>query len=323
MFKFKSARRAISRAFDPLMIALGWTASAHADCRTTGLPTTFTYGAIAASNSLPVGQTIPGTLKPFTLNGKCSVSLANKDVVACPGGGTAVANMTGVYPTNLAGVGMRMRDSNGKPMVGTGACSTTSSLGKTAANGSFNVSGTFELVKTGPIQSGTISAAKYATRIFNSRAPLNNGRNLMSVASGTPVRPVSCSVAADTANQTIPLATVSPSMFASAGSTAAKTPFSIGLSCESGVKVAVTFSSVSGASGVPTVVASNGTATGVGVQLLDTSHKPITLDKALRLTFGTTGNMSFQFYAQYYRLSAVDVTAGRVNASAIFTMSYQ
>ncbi|GGC45228.1 hypothetical protein GCM10011400_35450 [Paraburkholderia caffeinilytica] len=89
------------------------------------------------------------------------------------------------------------------------------------------------------------------------------------------------------------------------------------------MKVAVTFSSASGNSGIPSVIASNGTAKGVGVQLLNASRTPISLDTALQLSSGTTGNMSFPFYGQYYRLGGSEVAAGTVNASAIFTMSYQ
>ncbi|MBK5050877.1 fimbrial protein [Burkholderia sp. R-70006] len=231
--------------------------------------------------------------------------------------------MTGVYPTNVAGVGMRMRDSKGTPLVGTGYCSTTSSLGNTAADGSFTVSGTFELVATGSIQGGTISGALYNTGILNTGVTLNNGNSNMSVASGTAIRPVTCSVDPASANQRVPLATVSPTMFAGAGSTAATTPFSINLVCQAGVNVAVTFSSATGTSGVPTVLASNGTATGIGVQLLNALNTPITLDSPLLLTSATTGNTSFQFFAQYYRLGATGMTPGRVNAAAIFTMNYQ
>ncbi|MFM0508894.1 fimbrial protein [Paraburkholderia sp. RL17-373-BIF-A] len=230
--------------------------------------------------------------------------------------------MTGVYPTNVAGVGMRMRDANGKPMVGTGACSTDSQLGTTGSDGSFNVSGTFELVKTGPVTGGSITGASYNTGVLNTGYTLNNGADTMTV-SNTPVRGVTCSVTAASANQTIPLATINPAMFPTAGSVAAKTPFSLGLNCQSGVKVSVTFSSTSGNSGVASVLANAGSATGIGVQLLDASQSPITLDVALPLTSSTTGNMSFQFFLQYYRLGVAPVVAGAARATAIFTMSYQ
>lgn len=326
MFQVKFVRRSLLRALVLIVFAIGWTANARADCPTAALPMTFTYGTIGVSNSLAIGDVIPGTVKSFTLAGKCvATTLASKPVVACPQTQSAVAGMTGVYTTGLPGVGMRMRDVNGKPLVGTGACSTDSSLGNTGTDGSFNLSGTFELVKTGAITAGAISSssAYYATGVLNTSVTLNDGNYKMSVASGTAVRPVTCSVTSETANQTVALSPVSTSALNSAGAVAGSTPFSIGLNCDAGVKVAVTYSSTSGNSGVASVLASTGTATDVGVQLLDSAMKPIVLDNPLQISSGTTGNASFQFHARYYRLGAASVKSGTVNSTAIFTMSYQ
>jgi type 1 fimbria pilin len=194
----------------------------------------------------------------------------------------------------------------------------------TKADGSYDVSGTFELVKTGPISAGTITPTSSTATYF--AGILNTGYGLpgtFTIASGTAVRPVTCSVTSATANQNIPLASFGISSFPRAGAVAGEKPFSIALSCDSGVKVSITFSSATGTSGVASVLGSNGTAAGVGVQLLNASQAPITLDSALQLTSGTTANDSFRFFAQYYRLGESQVTPGTVNASAIFTMSYQ
>ncbi|MEI5999722.1 fimbrial protein [Paraburkholderia bengalensis] len=144
----------------------------------------------------------------------------------------------------------------------------------------------------------------------------------MTLAS-VPVRAVTCSVTAATSNQTIPLATVSPAMFPAAGAVAARTPFSLGLNCQTGVKVAVTFSSTSGTTGIASVLGNLGTATGIGVQMLDSTQTSLVLGSPLVLTSSTTGNMSFPFYVQYYRLGTAPVVSGTVRATAIFTMSYQ
>ncbi|MFM0361418.1 fimbrial protein [Paraburkholderia sediminicola] len=203
-----------------------------------------------------------------------------------------------------------------------GTCDISATIGMTAADGSFNFSGTFELVKTGPVTAGTIgNGAAFKSSV--SGVALNNGSNAIYVSNNPAIRPVSCSVTTATANQTIPMAPVSPSALSSAGAVAGRTPFSIGLNCSSGVKVSVTFSSTSGNSGVASVLASTGTATGTGIQLLDASWTPIALDAARQVSSGTTGDDSFRFYAQYYRLGAAQVTPGTVNATAIFTMSYQ
>lgn len=323
MLSLVSRTRAAARIILLAIFALGWTASAHADCPTAGLPATFTYGTVAVSNSLVAGDTIPGTVKSFTLSGQCTSSTTfNIPVVVCASGQTPVPGMPGVFTTGLTGVGMRMRNSQGVALNPSGTCGADSSLGNTTSNGSFNVSGTVELVKTGSITGGTITSAQYVSGVLNTNIPLNNGSNKLTLTTGA-IRPVTCSVTADTATQTVALRPVSASAFPAAGSTAANAPFSIGLSCQAGVSVAVTFSSASGSSSLPNVIASNGTATGIGVQLLNASRSAIKLDSPLQLTSGTTGNASFQFFAQYYRLGAASVAPGTVNAAAIFTMTYQ
>ncbi|PQV45549.1 fimbrial protein [Paraburkholderia sp. BL21I4N1] len=314
--------RAAVRVILLVVFTLCWTANARADCPTTGLPKTFTYGTLAISNSLVAGDTIPGTVQSFTLSGQCTNSATfDIPVVVCASGQTPVSGMPGVFTTGLPGVGMRMRNGQGVALNQSGACGADSSLGSTSSNGSFNVSGTLELVKTGTVTGGTIASAQFVSGVLNTGIQLNNGSNRLTVTTGA-IRPVTCSVTADTAAQTVALRPVSASAFPSAGSTAANTPFSIGLTCQTGVSVAVTFSSTS-SSGMPNVIASNGTATGIGVQLLNASRSAIALDSPLQLTSGTTGNTSFQFFAQYYRLGAASVTPGTVNATAIFTMTYQ
>jgi len=112
-------------------------------------------------------------------------------------------------------------------------------------------------------------------------------------------------------------------MFPAAGSVAARAPFSLGLACQSGVKVSVTFSSTSGSTGIGSVLGNAGSAAGIGLQLLDSTQAPLVLGSPLVLSASTTGNMTFPFYVQYYRLGAPPVVAGSVRATAVFTMSYQ
>ncbi|TCK38472.1 type 1 fimbria pilin [Paraburkholderia sp. BL8N3] len=317
--------RVLVRALMLFILAFGWSAAARAECPATGLPATFMYGgSIAVTTSLTVGATIPETTRSFRLTGKCvSSGLFNKHIVACPQSQSPVPGMPGVYPTGMGGIGMRMRNSAGTPLDGVGECSTNSSLGMVGPTGLFDVSGTFELVKTGPVSTGTIgSAALFRVGVLNTGYLLNDDRATMGVDTSTALRAVTCFVTSDTANQSIPLMTVNSSKLASTGAVAARTPFSIGLTCDSGVRVNVTFSSVAGSSGVDSVVKSNGTATGVGIQLLDASDSPIVLDQSHNVVGSTAGNATVRFSAQYYRLSG-GVTTGTVQASAIYTMSYQ
>lgn len=304
-------------------LVMGWSVAARADCPTAALPFTFNYGSVAVPNSLAVGAIIPGTVLPFRLTGTCTAaSTFNKDVVACPTA-AAVSGMTDVYPTGLAGVGMRMRNKDGVSLVGTGSCGVTSSLGKTDSAGNFDVSGTFELVKTGTAATGTIgAAASYATGILNTNVPLNNANNKMSVTSTTPFRSVTCSVLAGSENQTIRLPTVRIETLATPGQTTGETPFQIKMSCAPGVKVNIMLQSVSGDSGVNSVLGSTGTSLGVGIQVLDATHAAIVLNQIRNVIDTTTGDTTIYFYAQYYRLASA-IKAGPVNAAAIYTMSYQ
>ena len=84
----------------------------------------------------------------------------------------------------------------------------------------------------------------------------------------------------------------------------------------------MTFSSPAGTSGVDSVVPSTGTATGVGIQLLDATNNPISPDQMRTVVNSTAGNTSVPFFAQYYRLATGAVT-GTVRAAAVYTMSYQ
>jgi type 1 fimbria pilin len=302
-----------------LAVTMGWSASAHAACSTTvSPPAAFNYGSMAVSNALAVGEVIPGTARQFRLAGTCS-GLYNLDIVACPPGGTqAVSGMTGVYQTGLGGVGMRIRTQGGVPLVGTGVCATTSSLGKTSATGAYDVSGSFELVKTGAVTTGAMTAASYSLGVLNTGV----GTGSISVSSGTQLRTVTCSISTDSANQTVILPTVTVRSLASAGKTAGVTPFQLALSCAPGVRVNMTLMSVASDSGVNSVLGSTGTSSGVGIQILDSTYRALTLNEIHKLIDSTTGDATIHFFAQYYRLSSV-LKPGPVSAAAIVTMSYE
>jgi hypothetical protein len=304
-----------------LAVAMGWSASAHAACSATvGPPAAFNYGSIAVSNALAVGEVIPGTVQQFSLAGTCTgTGVYNSDVVSCPRGVAAVSGMTGVYPTGLSGVGMRMRNQAGTPLVGTGNCATTSSLGKTSGTGAYNVSGSFELVKTGVVATGAVTATTYYIGVLDSGVGIPG---TISVSSSTQVRAVTCSISTDSANQSVPLNPVTVNALASVGATAGLTSFHLDLSCVAGVKVNMTLQSVAADSGVNSVLASTGTSSGVGVQILDATYTAFTLNEIHKLIDSTTGNATINFFAQYYRLSSV-LKPGSVKAQGIITMSYQ
>jgi type 1 fimbria pilin len=102
-------------------------------------------------------------------------------------------------------------------------------------------------------------------------------------------------------------------------------PFNIDLiGCSANSNVKVTLSDTSGglSPNKPGVLALiPGGATGVGIQLLDATNTPITLDTewGVGQTAGT--NFSFQLKARYYQTEAT-MTNGPANSTANFTMTY-
>lgn len=320
--------RTVWRRGLPALVAgacgLAWAPGAEADCPvSSGLPQVMNYGSVTVPNSLATGSVIPGTGRTFAVVGKCAASsLYDKPIVACPVSATEVPGMTGVYATDLAGIGMRMRNASGRPLVGTGECSPDAVVGQTAADGSFSYSASFELVKTGAVTSGILNNASYRTGLYQTGVLLNNSASTVS-ANNTSVTAITCGVAPASVNPFITLASVSPSAFPSIGSAAARTPFSLSLTCQAKVAISVTFSSTSGSTGVAGALGNTGTAASVGVQLLDAAQKPLPLDAPVLLTASSTPDPSFPFFAQYIRLGSAAVTAGTVRATAIFTMSYQ
>jgi type 1 fimbria pilin len=317
--------RALLRALTVLAIVFAWSTAARADCATPNLNFPFTYGSIAVPADLAVGGVIPGTTRSFRVTGRCTASnLFNKAIVACPtNGSTAVPGLQGVFTTNVAGIGMRMRNSSGTPLDNSDGCQALGTLGMTDGAGNFDMTGTFELVKTGTVSTGTLSSANsYKTGVLSTGVVLNNGTSYLYIPDGTAVRAVTCTVTAATASQTVSMRTANSAALSTTGAVAGKTPFAINLTCQSGVKVNVSFSSVSGSSGVASVVGSTGTATGIGIQLLDASDTPIVLDQSHTVVNSTSGSTTVPFSAQYYRLGS-GVATGTVRAAATYTMSYQ
>lgn len=303
------------------------SANAKADCPTTGLPARFVF-TIAASSALAIGEVIPGATRSFRLSGRCTESRTfGIDVVACPGSTPPIPGTVGIYPTGMEGVGMRLRNSSGTSLTGTGSCSSPgSTLGTVGQDGTFDISGTFELVKTGPISGGTLTnSTAYRVGILGTGVLLNNGAGTAGgiSAENTIVRSVACSISTGSATQTVTLPRISAQALTAAGSVAGRTPFQIDLNCQAGVNVKVLFEPSPAAAGTGSVLASTGTADGVGVQLLSASATPIQLNTPTQLTTSTTGNMSFRFLAEYRRLSAAAVTAGTISARTVFTMQYQ
>jgi len=137
-------------------------------------PYTLPMNNVAVTADLAVGETIPGTARNFTISGQCRGGThpewrAGLPIVACYRG-TQV--MPGVYATGIVGVGIRIRNSQGEVLTGVlnnncklnPAAAAVGTLGAALAGPVVGVypyafTATIELVKTGRIGRGTLSAA--------------------------------------------------------------------------------------------------------------------------------------------------------------------
>ncbi|EPH3386188.1 type 1 fimbrial major subunit FimA [Klebsiella oxytoca] len=139
-----------------------------------------------------------------------------------------------------------------------------------------------------------------------------------------------CAVDAGSLDQTIQLGQVRSAKLATAGSTSSPVGFNIQLNdCDTDVatKASVAFSGTAVDTTNTTVLALQGSAAGsatnVGIQILDSLGTPLALDGA---TFGaattlTNGTNTVPFQARYYATGVA--TAGVANADATFKVQYQ
>ena len=135
-----------------------------------------------------------------------------------------------------------------------------------------------------------------------------------------------CTVAADSLTQNVPLGTVGLKQFTTAaGVSQVKTPFTLTLeACGplfSGVKIR--FSGTPDADNPQLIKTADGGAKGVGVELLDINNTSVSLDKPTD-TYGTTGDkdVHMTFYARLAATGA-PLSAGDVSAVATWTTEYQ
>ena len=139
-----------------------------------------------------------------------------------------------------------------------------------------------------------------------------------------------CAVDAGSIDQTVQLGQVRAAKLAAKDQVSSAVGFKIQLDdCDTSIakKASVAFSGITAGSNNPTVLAlqnsAAGSATNVGVQILDSTGTPLALDGA---TFGAAttlndGTNVIPFQARYYATGAA--TAGIANADATFKVQYE
>lgn len=126
---------------------------------------------------------------------------------------------------------------------------------------------------------------------------------------------------------TVTLPTVSKLSLASAGATAGRTPFTLGLSnCEEGAIVGTYFEPGSTVDFATGLLNNAGSATEVKVQLVGDNNLPIRVlagpqANSQTVTANADGSADLNYYAEYYATGAA--TSGNVTTSVQYTIIYQ
>jgi type 1 fimbria pilin len=298
---------------------------ARAECRylaggntpvTFNLPTT-----ISVPSDLAIGQVIPGGTS-------AQAAPADAPVVTCgrwtgnhwtesaetltygvinARGGYLADNVT--YDTGVAGIGYRITHPT---KYLTPYPLNTQSFSRST----FSVTSGIELIKTGPIVSGSIlGAGKLADWRWGSLIP-ETFRLANAITFTTP----SCKVLTNPINVALP--PVLQSQFAGVGATSGRTAFSITLSCPTGTAVRQITLHAATPAGYPGVIApaGSGYAAGIGVQILDRNINPVTFETQSLVAPGATASIAY--YAQYFQTAAA-TSAGPVKATVTFDLFYQ
>lgn len=276
---------------------------------TFSLPSTITIPSDMPDNSVIVSsaQAFPANPPDISCGGYFG-EYVNYGVVNARGGYLA-DNLT--YETGIPGVGYRITH----PSDYLTAYPLNNELLSTST---FSVSSGLELIKTGPIASGSVLAAgKLGDWQWSTLNPetfwLGN-----SITFTTP----SCTIVTNPIN--VILSTVSSSAFTGVGSTSSKKPFQIQLSCPSGTavkKITMHTASPDSHAGVVAPTAGAGYAQGVGVQILDGNSNAMVFENQTVVT-PPNATTSIPYFAQYFQ-TAPTVSGGNVKATVTFDIFYQ
>lgn len=353
MARAKRGRRSVFRRFcikllAVMVLGLGFHATSHAASQcaaTSGLPGLLTFTqSVAVPRNLPNLATIPGTSRPFTISGTCALGKGSpstiqvgSSIVACTHNTGSVEISPGVYSTTVSGVGMRLLDSGGNPVINGSGQNCFSVISEIGAGGAFSFSGTYELVRVqgnipdgASLSGGATGPGAWAFGVYKTNIVLNadqgniySGNSSLYPTGNITLRNISCTVMAPS---TVTLPTVSMSSLA-VGQGAGARNFNIAVACDSDSTVGITLDA---APGVSVIDAGNGilglqstsSATGVGVQILEQDGTIVPM-RARKDFASVRTNVTFThpYYARY--IGVGPVSAGSVSSAMIFTMDYQ
>lgn len=253
--------------------------------------------------------------------------------------GALASGFNDVYQTNIPGIGIRYRVSPRCPGSTSPATLENNSIQSvcTLPTGSYSALGWNvypSLVVTGAIPAGGTVLTTVPTVVVGWQMPgqaeQGQANFYTGAASGTIVTPA-CTVTETAKSVGLPPVLTS-SMASGVGAVAGTQSFSLSFMCSAGANVYMTLSdAVNPANRTTTLaLASDSTAKGVGIQVLNTAGSPVTFgaDSSASGNPGqwligasVNGPLNVPLSARYIRTGAV--SAGSVKALATLTMSYQ
>lgn len=312
----------------------------RANCYVTSNPMPYLQqmNDMSVLSSLPIGETIPDSVRNYTLAGRCDAATnpayiyPGAPIISCYyGSGTEV--MPGVYSTGVSGIGIRLRNSAGEPMRDASGfnCDTRAArLGALKSDYTYNFSVSVEFVKTGANASGNLdpNQTKFGFGVYACGLPcgLGGSANYIGFSGSSTVRTITCSVAYPSS---VAMATAKLADLAVTGARAQPTPFTISVTCDTVAAVGLTMDGapgtpvISGTLGVLGITSDASAARGIGIQLVSAATSnpvPLRVRNAMGNVAASTGS-SYDFLARYY--STGNSAAGNVVSQMIFTFDYR
>ncbi|BBG60847.1 fimbrial protein [Providencia rustigianii] len=235
-----------------------------------------------------------------------------------------VANSSKIVPTNIPGVGVRIKFNN--PSVPDYI--PTKSI---TASGSWKLPGpvgwNIEILKTGTIaSSGTIRSGQIVNLTqYNTKTGTSFLGATLSFANNYRISVVNCSLKNNQSIYNINMKDWYDTQFPNIGSTSTPVNIPITLTCAAGTNIKATVTSTSYVDTATGKLGLTGTnsATGIAIQLLDKNNNPIKLNTKNSLQNNVpSGDYIFNWKAQYIK-TANSITPGSANATATVNIRYE
>ena len=293
----------------------------------------FNLGTVVVEQSAPVGSTIarqdmPAGGRLETI--ECDVYGGPVNIQTSMLWGKLISGTPNVYSTNVPGVGYKLS------LVGPDGMSFPSRqiLWFPARPGYFTLvprnwtSIRLELIKTAPrVGNGPLTPALVGRANMEG---FPERKYLEAQIGDIRILAPSCQVAVGSRNQTVNLGQEFRNRFRGVGSTTASKDFQVVVNCQAspnGIEnmVSLTMDATPDASSAPGVLGidtGTGTATGVGIQVLDSAGQPVAFGQPRQLGQSKDGDYVVPFKARYYQVAGA-VGGGQANGRATVTLSYK